>query len=189
MLYLARHGETEADCSPKWLGPKSYKESNLTKVGRDQANFYFLNLNWSTIEFVFCSTALGAIETAELAVGANVSLADIITTGLLDEQNIGKYDGSSIDEVSANLVDCSAEYLSTGESGESALNVAHRLDLFYKKYSVELAKDCIIITHNRAMRVITHRNCLEAVRWPILLNFKHCKPIAYNGLNSLTKQV
>lgn len=163
MFYLSRNAESK---QPLYWG----EDTELTENGKFQAEHYLYGLPWRDVKTVYTSCTNRGVQTGLLA--AKESKAKVVSTFLLNPQYLGYLIGTS---ASIPLA-CYGYYDKIG-GGESLLDLTYRWANFLSEFKPNCS--CLVLTHNSMLRAAVLKHDLEAIDWPITLNFKHCKPIIY----------
>lgn len=97
MIYLVRHGESEANIQNRFSG---ITDVELSDKGREQAFAAGNNLKPYKIDHVYASPLKRARKTAEIICGVNnIDVSKIITESSLIEVNFGIFENMTWDEI------------------------------------------------------------------------------------------
>ena len=157
-LIVVRHGQTSCNIGNIWHG---WDECGLTDEGLAQAEAVGARLSGESIDAVYTSPSLRAVQTAR-AVAAPHGLEPLLRPGLR-ERNAGEYEGVLVDEVVARRPtiweDRAADYWNwRPPGGESFAEVLARtlqvLDSIREKHGDETVA---LVTHMGPARVLLSR--------------------------------
>jgi broad specificity phosphatase PhoE len=95
-LFLVRHGESEWNREGRIQG---HLDSDLSDLGREQARLVGLELAKKPIRFAATSTAVRALETCTLALGAGGAGIPVEESALIREINLGVWEGRTAIEL------------------------------------------------------------------------------------------
>lgn len=97
LLYLIRHGATEANLRRPYVLQGRRRDLPLSEIGRRQAEAVRQVLQERPIDFIFSSPLRRAMETAQLL--AQPHLKPVQTVPDLTECDVGRWEGLSWDEI------------------------------------------------------------------------------------------
>jgi broad specificity phosphatase PhoE len=139
MLYLVRHGRTQANATRRLLGRLDVP---LDDVGRRQAEALGRTPFLRDAERVVTSPLMRAVETAE-ALGPPVTVDDRWV-----EIDYGRHDGAAVDGVPELFEKWGADLAYTPEGGESLAAVGKRVREACEDLRAEAAAhDVVVVTH------------------------------------------
>ena len=142
VLFLVRHGQSEANIQDVFGGQHDYK---LTEQGIKEAESIRDTLALHTFEKVYCSDLSRAVNTQKLALPGY----DAETTPLIREIDEGNLVGTSITEAAAKY---GREFMVrrdyTDFDGESAPMMKARIEKFLSKVEASDSKVSIAFAHN-----------------------------------------
>lgn len=100
MIYLVRHGESEANIQKRYSG---ITDVALSLKGKDQAKIAGQNLKSKKISYIYSSPLKRAKDTAEIICNVNnIDENRIITENCLIEVNFGIFENMTWDEMRLN---------------------------------------------------------------------------------------
>lgn len=149
-LYLVRHGQTEWSANGRHT---SITDLDLTGEGVREAEGLRERLDPADFDLALCSPRLRARRTAELA---GFDSGRIQITGDLAEWHYGEYEGRTGAEVRAENPGWTLWTAST-PGGESAQDVAIRLDRVIERAVTSRAERVICFAHGHALRALMLR--------------------------------
>ena len=157
LLYLIRHGATEANTRRPYLLQGRRSNLPLSEIGRRQAEAAGRALADRPIDLFFSSPLRRARETAETLVGPRGAAVQIIQE--LTECDVGRWEGLSWDEVrkmdEPNLVQFEANPGTVPYAdGESFQQVQDRaVPAFERLIRENPTANLVVVTHNIVARV------------------------------------
>ncbi len=150
-LLVIRHGETDWSRSGRHTGRTDLP---LTEQGRDEAKSAARTLHDWTIDAVYSSPLLRAMETAEL-----VGLAPPITLDEdLVEWDYGRYEGVRTSETRVEIPDWSV-WTHPILDGESVETVGDRADQFLARAEAADARRVAVFAHGHLLAILIARWC------------------------------
>jgi len=146
MIYLVRHGESEANLSRRYSG---ITDVDLTKTGREQAMKAGMNLKSQAISNIYSSPLKRAFDTAKIISETNQYYkGDIIIKNCLIEVNFGIFENMTWEEMQAahkaeteNWIKEKHKY--KFPQGESYSDIIERISEFVDK----VPDNSVIVTH------------------------------------------
>ncbi|MDE2311693.1 MAG: histidine phosphatase family protein [Patescibacteria group bacterium] len=158
MIYLVRHGETEANKNKIVAG---HHDSPLTEAGERQAKQRGLDLKRVKFDAVFSSDLIRAKRTAEL-ISADRQLV-VNTHRLIRERFFGHWEGQSekkflndnqrLFELKKQLTEEQKRNFKYSYAYESDNQIADRMLLFLRELAVTfLGKTLLVVAHGSIMR-------------------------------------
>ncbi len=151
VLVLVRHGETEWSRAGRHT---SITDLPLTEVGEGQARALVGALDPADFGLVLCSPRRRARQTAELA-GFTGERAPEVTEDLA-EWFYGDYEGRTAEDIRQHDPDWTI-WTKTPRGGESASEVAARLDRVVARVREAGVERSICFAHGHALRALTMR--------------------------------
>lgn len=153
-LYLIRHGQTEWNLEHRMQGSLN---SDLTDLGKSQAEKLSTSLSALNFDRIYCSTATRAIQTAEL-VFPNQKLA---LSEDLREIGMGTWEGQTYDQIAAtdpqawyNFFNAPFDYQPSA-NGESFKGLENRLRHFLEVENLsEKSGRIAIVSHRITLRML-----------------------------------
>lgn len=148
MIYLIRHGQTEANVQGIYYGRS---ESPLTEQGIDDHRRAVKKLNDMNIDMIIASPRQRCRVLAEKICA--IADAELIIDNRLEEINFGIFEGLKYDEAQKKYPDVWDNWINSGddyqlEGGESISMFEKRVDEFSKYLmDISLEKDVAIISH------------------------------------------
>lgn len=207
-LFLIRHGQSEANTRPEYLGQSS--ESPLTKLGEAQANALGNRLRDDKIRFdrIYSSSYPRALRTAQIVTDHLEYKHDFISVhSELREYDAGDWKGKKRQEVLTNNVKMSMAYFNNAfrpPEGES-LNMVERRVSEWFDHNIMFNKDIInysngikkiskrmniaIFSHGMSIKCLLHyfMNFEKSLTWKIKLENTSISNLTFNedgwGLN------
>jgi broad specificity phosphatase PhoE len=150
-LYLVRHGETEWSRDGRHT---SVTDLPLTEVGEQQARRLLGQLRPTDFQLILSSPRRRARETAELA-GFSGPYAPQVTEDLV-EWYYGDYEGKTTAEINESVPDWTI-WTHPVPNGETAAQVADRLDRVVARVRESGVERAICFGHGHALRALTMR--------------------------------
>ena len=150
-LYLVRHGETEWSRDGRHT---SVTDLPLTEVGEQQARRLLGHLRPEDFQLILSSPRRRARETAELA-GFSGPYAPQVTEDLV-EWYYGDYEGKTSAEINESVPDWTI-WTHPVPNGETAAQVADRLDRVVARVRESGVERAICFGHGHALRALTMR--------------------------------
>jgi broad specificity phosphatase PhoE len=150
-LYLVRHGETEWSRDGRHT---SVTDLPLTEVGEQQARRLLGHLRPQDFQLILSSPRRRARETAELA-GFGDPYELQVTEDLV-EWNYGDYEGETSAEINESVPGWTI-WTHPAPHGETAAQVADRLDRVVARVRESGVERAICFGHGHALRALTMR--------------------------------
>lgn len=149
-LYLVRHGETELNVKKVYYGST---DCGLTEKGRDQALSLRRVFEPMALDVVLESPLVRAKDTASLLLGENK--VSRIADDRLKELNFGEWEGKSWQELQGDATYekwCNEWQTTCPPDGESFLDLAARVDSFYKELLARSEENVLIVAHHAVLQ-------------------------------------
>lgn len=146
MIYLVRHGESEANIQNRFSG---ITDVELTNKGKNQAAVAGDNLIPYKIDHIYSSPLKRAIETAKIICKINnIDEYKIITENCLVEVNFGLFENMTWDEITVNHKEESENWILNKHKykfpeGESYDDIVHRISSFVDN----VPDNSLVVTH------------------------------------------
>lgn len=146
MIYLVRHGESEANFSGRFCGITNVE---LSLKGREEAVKAGNNLKNYKIEFVYSSPLKRAIDTAEIICDRNgIDLSEIMVEDCLIEVNFGLFENLTWDEIREQYREESENWILNKQKykfpeGDSYADIIKRVSRFIEK----IPDNSLVVTH------------------------------------------
>lgn len=146
MIYLVRHGESEANIQNRFSG---ITDVDLSDRGRKQAATAGDNLKTYKIDYVYSSPLKRARETAEIICDVNnIDVDQIIIENNLIEVNFGLFENMTWDEIRESHREESENWISHKHKykfpeGESYDDIVNRISSFVDN----VPENSLIVTH------------------------------------------
>lgn len=146
-LYIARHGETEANVARIWQGQGL--DTPLTQEGVNQAKILKKSLEGIEFDVIYSSPLKRAMDTARIVFGES---AQLITDDRLMEIRLGEAEGSSYDGGGPLMVDPTAYIPPPG--GETLPEMIARIGSFLRELAEKPYSRVFALTHGYALKVV-----------------------------------
>jgi alpha-ribazole phosphatase len=146
MIYLVRHGESDANIQKRYCG---ITDAKLSQKGRDQAAAAGQNLRHETICRVYSSPLERAVDTAKIICSKNnICENKIIKENCLLEVNFGMFENMTWDEISSDYKEETEKWISEKNKyrfpkGESYDDIIERVAPFIDK----VPDNSVVVTH------------------------------------------
>lgn len=146
MIYLVRHGESEANFSGRFCGITNVE---LSLKGREEAVKAGNNLKNYKIEFVYSSPLKRAIDTAEIICDRNgIDLSEIMVEDCLIEVNFGLFENLTWDEIREQYREESENWILNKQKykfpeGNSYADIIKRVSRFIET----IPDNSLVVTH------------------------------------------
>lgn len=146
MIYLVRHGESEANFSGRFCGITNVE---LSLKGREEAVKAGNNLKNYKIEFVYSSPLKRAIDTAEIICDRNgIDLSEIMVEDCLIEVNFGLFENLTWDEIREQYREESENWILNKQKykfpeGDSYADIIKRVSRFIET----IPDNSLVVTH------------------------------------------
>ena len=160
-LYIARHGETEANAERRFQG--NGLDTPLTPKGIGQAKALGETIAGIEFDAIYASPLGRAMDTARIAFGdkALFERENVFTDPRLVEIGIGKAEGAlyhedardSFSSLFKNLLANPMEYV-PAENGEKLVDMITRLDSFLQELATKSYKRVFVMAHGYVLRVV-----------------------------------
>mgnify|MGYP002626054541 CR=1 FL=1 len=149
VLYIVRHGETARN-REKVLQGRSNAPLNASGISQSEKVREFLAEEGITIDAVYASPLIRAVQTAEYITGSS----DVITDERLLEMDYGPYEGASLENPAPELITFFSDFvhIPAPEGMESLASVTERLGSFLEEISGRHSGNILISTHAIAMK-------------------------------------
>lgn len=154
-IYIVRHGQTEWNVQKRLQG---HKDSPLTKLGIQQAEWTRDYMKDIPIDIIYSSTTGRAYKTAQIIRGDRD--IPIIAEDDLREINMGNWEGrkvSDIEKEEPEMFYCfwNAPHLYKTTTGETYLDVQKRaLKVVKNIMNLHRGKTVLIVTHTTTLKLI-----------------------------------
>lgn len=169
MIYLVRHGESEANINKRFSG---ITDVNLSLKGREQARQAGLNLKFEKISNIYSSPLIRARDTAQIiSKEINFDENKIKTDNSLIEVNFGLFENLTWDEISSSYKDESENWIANKikykfPEGEGYYDIIKRVSFFIDN----VPDNSIIVTHFGVIQsILLYLNIADEMN---LWNFK-----------------
>lgn len=146
MIYLVRHGQSEANYNKKYCG---ITDSQLSPLGVKQANIAALNLGDTYISKIYSSPLKRAYDTAKIICEVNnIDKNKITTVDNLTEINFGIFENMTWEEMRSSNKGETENWIKMGckykfPQGESYEDILNRISGFMDK----LIDNSLVVTH------------------------------------------
>ncbi|WP_313370539.1 histidine phosphatase family protein [Sedimentibacter sp.] len=146
MIYLVRHGESEANIQNRFSG---ITDVELSAKGRKQAAIAGNNVKPYKIDYAYSSPLKRANDTAKIICDVNnIDVNEIIIENSLIEVNFGLFENMTWDEIRENHREESENWISYKHrykfpEGESYDDIVNRISSFVDK----VPDSSLIVTH------------------------------------------
>jgi len=153
MIYLVRHGESEANIQNRFSG---ITDVELSDKGRVQAETAGNNLKPYKIDYVYASPLKRARETAEIICGVNnIDINKIITENSLIEVNFGLFENMTWEEIRESHREESENWILHKHKykfpdGESYDDIVNRVSFFVDN----VPDNSLVVTHFGVIQAI-----------------------------------
>ncbi|NDI35375.1 histidine phosphatase family protein [Chengkuizengella sediminis] len=154
-LYITRHGQTEWNLEKRMQG---HKDSPLTSLGIQQAEWLGESLNETAIDIIYTSSSGRTRETAKLV--RNQREIEIIPSDVLKEINMGEWEGQIISELEQKYPEqhhafWKTPHLYESMGGETFQDLHNRVIPFVKDILLKhKGKTILIVTHGLTLKTI-----------------------------------
>ena len=153
-ILLARHGETEWNATHRWQG---FTGPPSNKLGRQQAQDLANKLSSLSIDAVYSSDTVRAVETAE-AVAARLNLK-VQQDPRLREVNFGEWEGLTRQEINERYSGAFKEWdtckLAAPTGGETDLEMADRvLEALHEIAERHEGEQVLVVTSGGPLRAV-----------------------------------
>jgi broad specificity phosphatase PhoE len=169
MIYLVRHGESEANINKRFSG---ITDVNLSLKGREQARQAGLNLKFEKISNIYSSPLTRARDTAQIiSKEINFDENKINTDNSLIEVNFGLFENLTWDEIESSYKDESESWIANKikykfPEGEGYYDIIKRVSFFIDN----VPDNSIIVTHFGVIQsILLYLNIADEMN---LWNFK-----------------
>lgn len=169
MIYLVRHGESEANINKRFSG---ITDVNLSLKGREQARQAGLNLKFEKISNIYSSPLTRARDTAQIiSKEINFDENKINTDNSLIEVNFGLFENLTWDEIESSYKDESENWIANKikykfPEGEGYYDIIKRVSFFIDN----VPDNSIIVTHFGVIQsILLYLNIADEMN---LWNFK-----------------
>ncbi|CAF0793056.1 unnamed protein product [Adineta ricciae] len=167
-LIFIRHGQSEANKVFELICGQSIS-SELSSLGREQAILLGKRLKYQKLNFdyILCSTAMRAKQTAELALKlTDMDLSKLVLSDALLEQSQGDWEGKNrylcySADIMTQMNDLHIEF--TPPNGESIRMVQKRAVNFLKPYIEQAKQRSIEETREISIAIFGHANCIRSI--------------------------
>ncbi|OPJ63069.1 alpha-ribazole phosphatase [Clostridium oryzae] len=154
-VYLVRHGQSQSNVERRYCG--NY-DSNLTDIGRKQAETVRQKLQYINFDAVFCSDRTRAKETAQIILkDKNIKIAYDVR---LNETNFGIFENKKYDEIKKLYPEESTQWERNWKNyaipeGESVAMSFERVKNFMKRLESIQQPDSnvLVVTHGGILRL------------------------------------
>jgi len=159
-VLFIRHGEAESNATGKYMGST---DSPLTDLGRRQVNAVARRLSRFSIDALYSSDRGRTMETATVI--SSACARRVSPDSRLREQDFGRFEGLTVDEILQAYPDEYAEHKRRGpetaaHGGESSLQVRDRVASFV---------DEIVGRHpGETVGVVSHGGAMAVTLWGLL---------------------
>lgn len=146
MIYLVRHGESEANLSKRYSG---ITDVDLSMSGRDQAVKAGINLKMAEISNIFSSPLKRAFDTAKIISNeTSIDKNNIIVENCLIEVNFGIFENMTWEEMQAAHKEETEKWIKEKHrykfpQGESYEDIIRRISEFVDK----VPDNSVVVTH------------------------------------------
>ncbi|WP_312698812.1 histidine phosphatase family protein [Sedimentibacter sp.] len=153
MIYLVRHGESEANIQNRFSG---ITDVELSDKGRSQAYTAGNNLKPYKVDCVYASPLKRARETAEIICGVNnIDIRKIITENSLIEVNFGLFENMTWEEIRESHREESENWILHKHKykfpdGESYDDIVNRVSAFVDN----VPDNSLVVTHFGVIQAI-----------------------------------
>lgn len=180
MIYLVRHGESEANINKRFSG---ITDVNLSLKGRKEARLAGQYLKSEKISHIFTSPLIRAKDTAKIICNEiNYDVNKIITENSLIEVNFGLFENLTWDEISSTYKDESENWIKDKvkykfPQGEGYDDIIKRISGFIEN----VPDNSLIVTHFGVIQsIMLYLNIADDIN---LWNFKisNCDIVVLNN--------
>ena len=203
-IYIVRHGETEFN--KRHIVQGSGVDSSLNDTGRAQAQALYDFYKNVDFDLVVTSALVRTKETARGFIAKNIKH---ITDPDINEISWGIFEGKGNEDVKVSMEDTykalnqkweSEDYDARIEGGESAAEMALRLNRFLERLKARTEKKVLVVMHGRAIRCfvciiegrpIKHMNDYEHSNtgvYKVIQNDDHLELVQSNNVDHLKDQ-
>lgn len=154
-LYIIRHGET--DYNVQGIVQGSGVDTDLNDTGRAQAQLFYTQYSTIPFEIAIVSQLKRTWQTVQPFTEKGVPM---LIDKRINEINWGTHEGkkstpeSRIDYRRASMAWKSGDYTDRTEQGESAAELANRLNSFIQDLTKRSETNILIATHGRTLRCL-----------------------------------
>lgn len=171
MIYLVRHGESEANLNSRYCG---ITDVELSLKGREEAVTAGNNLKNYEIEYVYSSPLIRARNTAEIICNSNsIDINKIIIEACLIEVNFGLFENLTWDEIREQYREESDKWIHNKQKykfpeGDSYADIIKRISDFVDN----VPDNSLIVTHFGVMQsVLLYLNIADdTTLWDYTIN-------------------
>lgn len=180
MIYLVRHGESEANIQKRYCG---VTDAELSPNGRMQAEMAGRNLQTEMICRVYSSPLKRAVDTAKIICGKNnIDENKIITENCLSEVNFGLFENMTWDEINTGYREETEKWMSEKRTyrfpkGEGYDDIIERVAPFIDR----VPDNSAIVTHFGVIQsVLLYLDIADdANLWNFIIS--NCDIVVLNG--------
>jgi len=172
ILYLMRHGETDANRN---FIVQGRMDNPLNQTGMDQAKKTgdYLKANQEHFDLIVSSPLKRAYDTARIICKVLGDQKTVLTQFALTERNFGDFDGKKID----------AEYAQKVVNDEIP-NMEHNAELEERVFGA--LKDLCLHYPNKKLLIVAHSHVIKAVLVHLIPNFTYTSYLANCSINQLS---
>lgn len=192
-LYLTRHGETEWNVEGRLQG---HKDSPLTLLGRQQAEWLGKSLHNIRFDAIYCSSSQRACHTAKIIRGPRELTINACDS--LKEINMGTWEGRSRAELESTCHEEHSIFWNTPHlyrpqnNGESFIQLRERIIPAIKEIITQHKGDHIlIVTHAIALKVVMAHfkgDSLEHLWTPPIIQPASLSKVSVNDAEAIIEQ-
>ena len=149
MLYLSRHGVTNANTASQPIVQGQKINLPLSKLGRLQCESLAKQASSASVKAIYCSPLRRAVESAEIV--AKELRIDISVVNFLVEGNFGDWEGMTWEEIQTQYSEEYKILRNVPESfrypnGDSFRDIFLRADVFFR--TLDSDENTLVITHS-----------------------------------------
>lgn len=154
MIYLIRHGQTDANVNNIWQGQSG--DGPINAVGRTQAEQLAIYLSDKDIKNIYSSDLVRAKQTAEV-ISERLDL-DVEVDPLIREMSYGEFEGLDTDEIEDEYEEVYTKWLQQPQNtafpgGESFKDLSDRANNLIQKYFYK-DENTVLVSHGDMIRAI-----------------------------------